>query len=832
MFGQELLGIGTDLQKWCSMSIYSGKKKKVQQEFNSSYYTITIIPFLESDTWFVDFYFSDITIQKKSEMELTISEEKYRKIVEGSSEVILKTDLLGDIVFGNKAFKSYFGLMGLDFLGMNFSEFLCDRDRDSFIHLFSTSPINNESSSSIVARVEFRDKTNCWLQINAHFNQESIVKSVTIIARDITAQILAEEKLSRSEEKYRSVIENMKLGLLEVDNDNQITKAYKHFCTLTGYSESELLGKRAIDVLLDKQEHKDGLNVQRKKRKNGDDSVYETTIVKKDGSNACVLISGAPLFNPNNEIVGSIGIHLDITERKKVETELINERRRAEESNKAKELFLANMSHEIRTPMNAIVGLSELLLKTALNDQQTKMTRAVETSSKNLLVIINDILDMSKVDSGKMTIERIGFSLPKLIKNIEDTNKIKAESKGILLHTSVCDDIPEVLIGDPFRLNQILINLVSNALKFTDRGTVNVLVYVKSKNADIVEIECTVQDSGKGIVSSELDNIFEAFDQEDNSITRNFGGTGLGLSITKKLVELIGGTVKVESTPGVGSKFTVKLPYKIGSDEDLPINEAKSINYKSLKGLKVLLAEDNEFNQTLIETLFLEHEIQLTIAENGVVALECLEENVFDVILMDIQMPEMDGVETTLRIRSSDKWKDLPIIALTANAFKDEQQQYLEAGMNDCLSKPFVADELYYNLLKYTDRLNDESFIDVPIEVLEDVKVDPLYSLDRLSLMAGGNDSFVKKMVLSFTEHTPKVLTDLEGAVEEGNWVLVSSLAHRLKSGLNLLGINSVAEEVLDLEKNQHNYVPQELIEKSRRVLRNSRKAVLQLEQL
>ena len=516
---------------------------------------------------------------------------------------------------------------------------------------------------------------------------------------------------------------------------------------------------------------------------------------------------------------------MDITDRKKIETELIKARLKAEESNRTKELFLANMSHEIRTPMNAIVGMTDLLLKTELCDHQRKMMQAVDISSKNLLVIINDILDLSKVDAGKMTFENIGFDLRKLISHIIETNKIKADSKDITLDFLIDNMLPEVLLGDPFRLNQVILNLVGNAIKFTDSGGVILNISVDAIRENVVNLTFSIKDTGKGIDSSKINKIFDSFDQEDNSISRTYGGTGLGLSITKKLVELQGGQIKVQSKLHEGSQFEVLLSYQIGSQDDLPITNTIDIDYNLLKGIRVLLAEDNIFNQTLIENLFLEHDINLTIANNGREVLGYLNKSSYDIVLMDIQMPEMDGVQAVKKIRANERWNNLPIIALTANAFKEEQLKYLDTGMNDCLSKPFNADDLYYKILKCTHKFENHQVVvnvlseETNNDEIVDVEVDNLYSLSKLESMANGNEIFVNKMVNSFVEHTPEVLKHLEEAVEALNWPKVSSIAHRLKASLNTMDVKIIEGDVFDLEKKQNDFTESELIQKVNKVI-------------
>ena len=620
---------------------------------------------------------------------------------------------------------------------------------------------------------------------------------VNFYCSEITEQKIAEDKLIRSEVKYRSIIENMQLGLLEVDKNHKITKAYHQFCTFTGYSEDELIGNKAIDIL----SHKESIQVIEEntaKRGNGLETVYEAQIVKKDGTNAWVLISGAPLYDDYGEEIGSIGIHLDITDSKNLEKELIKARYKAEETSRTKEQFLANMSHEIRTPLNAIVGMTRLLINTKINSEQEKLLHAMDLSSQNLLVVINDILDLSKIESGHLQLERIGFKVTDIVKHIVVTKKLHTDEKGIILEHSIAENISEVLIGDPFRLNQILLNLVNNAIKFTDVGGVKIIVKSIFEDEHRQTLQFNILDTGKGIASDKIDLIFEAFNQEDESITRNYGGTGLGLTITKKMVDMQTGDLTVSSELNVGSDFQFTIPYLKGSDKDLPELSLLEVDTNQLDGLKILLAEDNEFNQTLMETIFHQFDVELDVVQNGQKVLDALVEKKYDIILMDIQMPVMDGVQATILIRKDENLKDIPIIALTANAFKDELEKYRQFGMDDCLSKPFNADELYGKILRLTGRdvlkVNPETKKETTTEDLF------LYDLKNLSKMMGGNVDLVKKMVDSFLEHTPNLVDDLIENAQKGDWSTVSKICHRLKASCKTISIGILEEPIHSLE--------------------------------
>lgn len=373
-------------------------------------------------------------------------------------------------------------------------------------------------------------------------------------------------------------------------------------------------------------------------------------------------------------------------------------KQRAERAERHKEQFLANMSHEIRTPMHAISGMTKILIRNEPADEQRKYLNAISESAGNLLVILNDILDLSKVEEGKLKIEHIPMNPSKIIDNVLDMIRVKAEEKGLRLHLQVDNDVPEFMIGDPTRLNQIMLNLVGNAIKFTENGSVDVKIL---RNAEKLEIK--VEDSGIGIPKEKLDGVFGSFEQVDDSTTRKYGGTGLGLSITKKLVELQNGQIWLESEEGVGSVFTVELPL-----EEV-VMDAESILQKSdeelralgdsLAGLRVLLVEDEEFNRMVAgdDLAYYIPKVILDVAENGQVGIDKFSANDYDIVLMDIQMPVLSGLDATRRIREIElekKSSRTPVIAMTASLLKDELDKCFAAGMDGYIPKPYNAEEL------------------------------------------------------------------------------------------------------------------------------------------
>ncbi|MEZ5014234.1 MAG: ATP-binding protein [Chitinophagales bacterium] len=386
--------------------------------------------------------------------------------------------------------------------------------------------------------------------------------------------------------------------------------------------------------------------------------------------------------------------------------ELEQEKERAEHSEKVKEQFLANMSHEIRTPMNAILGMTRLLLEKGPREDQLKYLNSIKHASDNLLVIINDILDLSKIEAGKINFEHIAFDLRQELQSVYETMKINADEKKLELRIDIQEDVPQFVSGDPYRLSQILLNLAGNAIKFTEQGNVTIHAAAEKVQEDTVQIQFRVTDTGIGIAQEKLNVIFDMFTQETSSTTRKFGGTGLGLAICKRLVEMQGGNMQVESIPGKGSVFGFSIQYEVVNKAEVPKEEEhlQALPVNKLKNVRILLAEDNEFNQMVavdsIESIL--PEAKVDVAKNGREAVEMVENGNYDLILMDIQMPEMDGHEATRAIRthSSARVHNIPIIAMTASVIKAEVDKCFESGMNAFVGKPFNMDELLDKMSK------------------------------------------------------------------------------------------------------------------------------------
>lgn len=510
-------------------------------------------------------------------------------------------------------------------------------------------------------------------------------------SQDVTERTHGEEleRLAIAATKsFNSVVIANKNGEIEWVNEG--------FTKLSGYKLDEIKqGEKSLFKINSEGDLQKGANF-------GEHSItkqpfsYERECITKAGKKYWVISTITPVLDNNGEIEKIIAIDTDITHRKHIEEELVR-------TNNIKEQFLTNMSHEIRTPMNAIVGFTDLLLKTKLSPDQKQYIDAVKTSGRNLIVIINDILDFSKIEAGKIAFEQIEFDLRHLISTLTELMLPKSMEKNITISTKIDKKIQPLLIGDPTRLNQIFLNLVGNAIKFTEKGGIKITADFVSEINDSIELKFSVTDSGIGIPKDKLAYIFEGFTQATNDTNRKYGGTGLGLTIVKQLVELQGGKISVKSKIGSGSSFIFTLQFK----KTLPEKIVKSTSfYKKMKlphveKLNILLVEDNLLNQILAKKVLTNWNWNVEVANNGLIAVQKVKKAAYDLILMDIQMPEMDGYEATRQIRkkTNSSKRNVPIIAITAHAISGEAEKCYNAGMNDYITKPFDEKILYEKII-------------------------------------------------------------------------------------------------------------------------------------
>ena len=520
--------------------------------------------------------------------------------------------------------------------------------------------------------------------------------------------------------------------------------------------------------------------------KSGKDALRFSTILI-----ALVLFSTAALFwYIINTIRRQIQLIADLNVSEK----------KVKEAAQVKENFMANMSHEIRTPMNAILGFTNLLQRKKLDDESKKYVQTIQKSGENLLTIVNDILDLSKIEAGMMRIESAPFSIGGLLHSVEVMFKGKANEKQLQLSTIVADSLPDKLEGDATRLTQILVNLIGNALKFTQTGSITITITNEGEKNSIVNTGIIITDTGIGIEKEKLHSIFERFQQADETVTRKFGGTGLGLSIVKDLVLLQHGKIYAQSEPGKGTSFHITIPYKIAAKEvKQNYSEANpSINKNNFEEVYILVAEDNEINQSLIIHLFKSWNLAFDMVNNGKEAIEILQlnPNKYGLILMDIQMPEIDGYMASQEVRHTLK-SDIPIIAMTAHALAGEREKCLSYGMNEYISKP-IREELLHDLISRFAQVNKSTKAQSKETVFTNNKSYQYINLEYMKKVSCGNIEYEKTVTQQFIEAIPEDLREIEKAWKQNDIISLRQLAHDMKTTVSVMGLNEVLQPYLD----------------------------------
>jgi PAS domain S-box-containing protein len=540
--------------------------------------------------------------------------------------------------------------------------------------------------------------------MNPYMDISGEVGGAMVYLKNITEQVLTQQKLSRNEARFRAIIANTSDIIAVIDETGETKFITPSFFRITGYDEHDSSIRNVLKLI-----HPDDLPLAQSEIKRliaGDESnqPLEIRIRKQDGTYIYLEIIAKNRLSDEN-IRGIILNGRDITGRKEAEAELIRATQAAEEAVKAKDRFLSVMSHEIRTPLNAVIGMANLLLQNRPGEHQIENLRALQSSADHLLSLINDILDFSKIQAGKLVFDSSPFNIKDLIGNVRDIHMLSAMEKGLELSYKIAADVPEWLMGDRLRLNQILHNLVSNAIKFTNLGSVRIDVTVGEQSDDRVLLQISVSDTGIGIPNEKIEHIFELFTQIQDETTRSYGGTGLGLAITKHLIEMQGGSIHVKSRVKKGSNFTLAIPYNI-AHEPPQFRQTQAAISELLKDKQVLYVEDIVVNQLLLQNLAKMWQINLIACSSGKEALQKIDDmrnqgNYFDLIITDILMPGMDGYQVAEKIRQHDDIRiaHIPIIALTADVSTTVEQKAKSAGINFCLTKPIDQKVLYQHMV-------------------------------------------------------------------------------------------------------------------------------------
>jgi len=638
------------------------------------------------------------------ERDLTESKQLFKVVFENSPSAITVTDSQERIVAWNAMAEKMLGMDRDDLFNQHIS-FLYPPEEWKRIR--SMNIRNKGMLSNITTKIIC--KKGHLLDVSASVSvlkdaTGKIIGSIGIL-NDITHEKRVEAQMKESENKLRIILDNSAAAITMTDEKERIISWNSFAEQMLGMGPKDML-HRSVSSLYPPEEWK--AIRQENIRQSGFKHHMETKVIRKDGSIIDVDLSVNILKDERGHVIGSVGMLQDITERKRSQEMILQAKLAAEEANSAKSVFLAKMSHEVRTPMNAIIGMIDLTLDTTLNEEQQDNLKVAKDAADNLLSLINDILDLSRAQAGKVVIEEIEINVPDVVKNVCKGLMVLARNKGVDVVWSIDPRIPHLLVGDPVRLRQVLVNLINNAIKFTHKGKVQVNVMTKSLTDKDCQLEFEIIDSGIGIPPKNLPKIFDVFTDAHNVTARRYGGTGLGLAICKKIVEMMRGSIEVDSKEGIGStfRFSIIFGYKAELFAKTRTTEKTATGAPSqmppeLQNLRILLAEDNTVNQRIATRILEKLGWKITCVGNGQEVLNILNDQTFDVILMDDNMPQLSGIETTQVIRREEKQTGLhvPIIAMTANAMAGDKERYLATGMDGYVSKPIDRNLLYEEIV-------------------------------------------------------------------------------------------------------------------------------------
>jgi PAS domain S-box-containing protein len=615
-------------------------------------------------------------------------------------EALFEIDAAHAIADWNAEAEQMFGWPPGQAVGMPSNRLVPERNRDLYDrgldHIATTTRTDKREITAV-----HRDGREFKIELTLAAQNRDGLQSFVAFVREMSPRQRALDAVGWDAERFRAILDQFEDGCFVVDIRGNFLFVNDAFCRIFGMTRDEVLGQHFFSVMTTNHARRaETIAVYREVLRTGEAvKSYEYEVSLRNQAVKFVEQSVSLERDSQGRPIGFLAIIRDSTARKLAEDELEQAKEAAEAANRAKSEFLANMSHEIRTPMNGIMGMTALALDTQLTPFQADCLETITRQAETLLRIINDVLDFSKIESRKIEIESAVFSLAEIVDDVVKPLDVTARETGIAFTQQIAEDVPRRLLGDAVRLEQVLNNLLANAIKFTERGRVTLDVRVESSNADEARLHFTVADTGIGIPADKLETIFQPFQQADGSTTRRFGGTGLGLTISATLVELMGGRLWVESEPGVGSTFhfTAAFPIPLSRVDPERRKLPRPPVAPSPSSARVLVAEDNLINQRIAQSLLTKRGHTVTVVNNGREALDALERQAFDVVLMDVQMPDMDGFEATAAIRERERGTGsrVRIVAMTAHAMQGDRERCLAAGMDDYLSKPIDQDRLF-----------------------------------------------------------------------------------------------------------------------------------------
>lgn len=723
--------------------------------------------------------------------------KKYKILSDAAVDAIAIVE--GDTIrYINKAFSETFGYGRKDIKGNSIFTMLTPA-----VHDILEDALHTEDYAIFPTIGKRKDHSTFTAEV--HVEPCSDLPYMAVIIRDISKRKALEKQLNRTESEYKQLFEDTKDAIYISSKKGKFLDVNHAALELLGYTKNEMLEMDILNLYAHPEDRKTFINHIETKGAIND---FEVQLIRKDDTIIDCLLSSSIRRNTEGQITGYQGIIRDITDLKKT-ADLKRAIAIAQRSAEMKSQFLANMSHEIRTPLNAIFGITNLLQDTTLTEQQRHYVDVVQSSTDHLLVLINDILDLSKFEAGKLRLDPVEFSLDDLLHELEDTIHLKVAQKQLRFTIKKGAHVPNYLLGDSVRLKQILLNLLSNALKFTEEGNVVLAIRLLEEKEHFVHLYFAVTDTGIGIPVDKQAIIFDSFTQGNDNTTRLFGGTGLGLAITKRLVEMQGGHITLRSEEGVGSTFSFTLKFTTTTGEQYLQRKAAEHQYqvKDLGDLRILLVEDNKVNQFVTSETISKWGtgLQIEVADNGQQALDKLREQEFDIILMDVQMPVMDGHTATKKIRQefAPPKADVPILAMTAFATAGEADRCIASGMDDYIPKPFNPKNLYNKIAELTGRLFGD-LINMKKEIPEEAKdiheESPIINLRYLDTLAQGDEALRHQMLQVLVDESPDDLSKLRDLLNKKDWDRFASAAHKFKSSATFVGNKYLEKQLKTME--------------------------------
>ena len=779
----------------------------------------------------------DITEQVMAKKRIEESEERFRQMAELMPQKVWTSDAEGNKNYFNKTLLNYAGKSFEELEGSGWQQIIhpddWEENKNKWEESISTGK-NYEAQNRLlrkdgkylwhltqaVALKSEDGKIKTWVGAKTEIHEQKEQKEVlenAVVKRTLELEEANKELEQKHQELFitkekllteysRSLIEASLDPLVTINPEGKITDMNQATVNITGLSREKLTGTNFFDYFTEPQKASE---VYKQVFAKG--YVVNSPLVLRniDGKLTDVFLNGSVYKDGKGKILGVVLVARDVTEQKKISTELTEsiifaematslaeeEKRKAEESThiaedavKAKQQFLSNMSHEIRTPMNAIIGFTKVVLKTELTAKQREYLTAINLSGNSLIVLINDILDLAKVDAGKMTFEEIPFKMSSSIAAMIHLFEARIQEKNLELVKEYDNRIPEVLLGDPVRLHQIILNLVSNAVKFTSKGKITISLRLLNQDEETASIEFAVADTGTGIPEDKKEKIFEKFHQASSDTSRLYGGTGLGLAIVKQLVESQDGTIHVKSKVGEGAVFSFTLSFKKTNAQAEAETEFLEIDTEN-KNIKVLVVEDIALNQLLMKTLLDDFGFERDIAANGKIAIEKLQENDYDIILMDLQMPEMNGFEATEYIRNKMHSK-IPIIALTADVTTVDLEKCKAVGMNDYIAKPVDERILYSKIVGLLKNPAEKINYEADAKKTEVYIKSKCTDLSYLISVTKYDRKLMMEMIELYLEQTPVLIKTIKKSLQEKDWELLHTAAHKIIPSFSIMGIS------------------------------------------